>query len=197
MLVDSHNFSAAIRPFSQNLPHNPILNIGDAAKIDSLPIFAKSGEKASLVVTSPPYAGVHILYHRWQVDGRKETPAPYWISSCNDGQGASYYSFGNRQQPGLHGYFENAFNAFSGIRKVMKQGGNMVQLVAFNNPTVYLPRYLDMMEQAGFKETYILPRRSNGAKQRVWRHVPNRKWHAHGKGKTKSAREVALIHRAV
>ncbi|MCH8271573.1 MAG: hypothetical protein IH985_10240 [Planctomycetes bacterium] len=35
---------------------------------------------ADLVVTSPPYPGVHILYHRWQVDGRKETDAPYWIS---------------------------------------------------------------------------------------------------------------------
>src|SRR5262249_9675855 len=27
-----------------------------------------------LVVTSPPYPGVHVLYHRWQVDGRKEAP---------------------------------------------------------------------------------------------------------------------------
>jgi len=32
-----------------------------------------------LVVTSPPYPGVHVLYHRWQVQGRRETPAPYWI----------------------------------------------------------------------------------------------------------------------
>lgn len=33
-----------------------------------------------LVLTSPPYFGVHIRYHRWQVQGRRETPAPYWIS---------------------------------------------------------------------------------------------------------------------
>jgi hypothetical protein len=29
-----------------------------------------------LVLTSPRYAGVHVLYHRWQVDGRKEAPLP-------------------------------------------------------------------------------------------------------------------------
>jgi hypothetical protein len=33
----------------------------------------------SLVLTSPPYPGVHVLYHRWQVDGRKETPLPFMI----------------------------------------------------------------------------------------------------------------------
>lgn len=32
---------------------------------------------ARIVLTSPPYPGVHVLYHRWQVDGRKETPAPF------------------------------------------------------------------------------------------------------------------------
>jgi hypothetical protein len=42
-----------------------------------------------LVVTSPPYPGLHVLYHRWQVQGRRETPAPFWIAACQDGQGAS------------------------------------------------------------------------------------------------------------
>jgi DNA methylase len=27
-----------------------------------------------LVLTSPPYPGVHVIYHRWQVDGRKRDP---------------------------------------------------------------------------------------------------------------------------
>src|SRR5262249_52982637 len=27
-----------------------------------------------LVLTSPPYVGVHVLYHRWQVQGRRESP---------------------------------------------------------------------------------------------------------------------------
>jgi hypothetical protein len=40
-----------------------------------------------LVVTSPPYPGVHVLYHRWQVDGRKEAPLPFMIANKLDGSG--------------------------------------------------------------------------------------------------------------
>lgn len=36
-------------------------------------VFA-AGRKPKLVVTSPPYPGVHVLYHRWQVDGRAGRP---------------------------------------------------------------------------------------------------------------------------
>jgi hypothetical protein len=45
-----------------------------------------------LVVTSPPYPGVHVLYHRWQVDGRKEAPVPFMIANKLDGSGSSYYT---------------------------------------------------------------------------------------------------------
>jgi hypothetical protein len=51
----------------------------------------QTGTLADLVVASPPYPGIHMLYHRWQVDGRRETPAPYWLTNCQDGKGASYY----------------------------------------------------------------------------------------------------------
>jgi hypothetical protein len=54
-----------------------------------------------LVLTSPPYPGVHVLYHRWQVDGRKEAPAPFWIANKLDGSGASYYTMGDRKYPQL------------------------------------------------------------------------------------------------
>ncbi|MCX5653589.1 MAG: DNA methyltransferase [Planctomycetota bacterium] len=70
----------------------------DAAAISSAPCFVGGKAKARLVVTSPPYPGVHVLYHRWQVDGRRETPAPYWVAGCNDGQGASFYNFGDRRE---------------------------------------------------------------------------------------------------
>jgi hypothetical protein len=50
----------------------------------------------ALILTSPPYPGVHVLYHRWQVLGRRETPAPFWIAGTLDGAGASYYTFGDR-----------------------------------------------------------------------------------------------------
>ena len=60
-----------------------------------------------LVVTSPPYPGVHVLYHRWQVDGRKEAPLPFMIANKLDGSGGSYYTMGDRKNPGLATYFEN------------------------------------------------------------------------------------------
>ena len=44
----------------------------------------------ALVLTSPPYPGVHVLYHRWQILGRRETPAPFWIAGTLDGAGASF-----------------------------------------------------------------------------------------------------------
>jgi hypothetical protein len=55
-------------------------HVGD---IEALP------KRPNLVVTSPPYPGVYVLYHRWKVRGRKESPAPFWVADCVDGQGAS------------------------------------------------------------------------------------------------------------
>ncbi len=46
-----------------------------AETIASSSAFAPTWQPPRLIVTSPPYHGVHILYHRWQVDGRRETPA--------------------------------------------------------------------------------------------------------------------------
>jgi hypothetical protein len=37
-------------------------------------LLLKEWPEPALIVTSPPYPGVHVLYHRWQVQGRKETP---------------------------------------------------------------------------------------------------------------------------
>src|SRR5439155_24820369 len=39
---------------------------GDASLIHEHPLFLKAGFKVKLVLTSPPYPGVHVLYHRWQ-----------------------------------------------------------------------------------------------------------------------------------
>ena len=30
-----------------------------------------------LILTSPPYPGVYVLYHRWKIGGRRESPAPF------------------------------------------------------------------------------------------------------------------------
>ncbi len=166
-----------------------VLTNQDAGELDRLPVFAKQGERANLVVTSPPYPGIHVLYHRWQVDGRRETPAPYWIADCNDGEGGSYYNFGDRREKDATTYFASSLRTLRMIRRVMASGAVMVQMVAFNDPKRHLPRYLANMERAGFRE--LRPGRN-----RVWREVPNRRWHATLRGRTSSSREVVLVHRA-
>lgn len=162
---------------------------GDASELGNAKIFSEDKERASLVVTSPPYPGVHVLYHRWQVDGRRESPAPYWIANCNDGEGASYYNFGDRRESAADKYFKTSLRTLSAIRGVMKSGGHMVQMVAFNRPEMHLHRYLENMSEAGFVEISV--------GNRIWRQVPGRKWHARQKGTTNSSKEVVLVHRAV
>ena len=50
----------------------------------------KQYDAPALILTSPPYPGVHVLYNRWQIQGRKETPAPYWIIGSADSKSESY-----------------------------------------------------------------------------------------------------------
>lgn len=169
----------------------PLLIHGSSEHLSSHPRFA-NGEKVDLVVTSPPYPGVHVLYHRWQVDGRKESPAPYWIANCLDGQGASYYTFGSRAAAGIDNYFEASLRTLESIREVMRDGAPFVQMIAFADPSRQLPRYLRNMERAGFKEL----RPNTKAFRRIWRGVPGRSWHAELHGDTNSSREVVLIHSA-
>jgi len=170
--------------------HAPLLRQNDAEQIDRDPRLLAAGP-ADLVVTSPPYPGIHMLYHRWQVDGRKETDAPYWIAACNDGCGAAFYNFADRRRNAETKYFEKAEASFAAIRRVMKHNGFLAQMVAFSEPERQLRRYLGAMERAGFKEL-----RDDGAR-RIWRDVPGRKWHANYKGDLASSREVVLVHMAI
>lgn len=172
-------------------PTPPLLLHGSSERLSRQERFA-NGAKVDLVVTSPPYPGVHVLYHRWQVDGRKESPAPYWIANCLDGQGASYYTFGGRAQAGHDNYFEASLKTLEGIREVMRDAAPFVQMIAFSDPPRQLPRYLRNMERAGFQEL----RPHSKAFRRIWRGVPGRSWHAELQGETHSAREVVLIHSA-
>ncbi len=152
----------------------------------------RDGRLADLVITSPPYPGVHVLYHRWQVDGRKETPAPYWIANKLDGQGVAYYNFGDRKQEDQDDYFAESLRTLRGIRSVMKGGAPIIQVLAFSEPKKHLPRYLANMEEAGFME--VIP--TGTRYRRIWRDVPGRTWHAQLQGRTSSAREIVLIHEA-
>jgi hypothetical protein len=147
-----------------------------------------------LVLTSPPYPGVHVLYHRWQVQGRRETPAPFWIADALDGNGPSYYTFGDRKRPGLAPYFARAAQAFTSLARIAGPRTLVVQLVAFAEPSWQLPAYLGVMQDAGFREaTYSSL--ANTRDGRVWRGVPNRKWYARTRGESSASNEVVLFHR--
>jgi hypothetical protein len=147
--------------------------------------------KPRLVVTSPPYPAVHILYHRWQVQGRRETPAPYWLAALKDGHAASHYTFGSRSALGLDNYFRNVQECFGSVREIVARDALVVQLVAFSDAKSQLPRYLEAMEAAGFAET--IP--SGEGQNRIWRSVPNRKWYCNVVDKQDASREVVLFHR--
>jgi hypothetical protein len=147
-----------------------------------------------LILTSPPYPGVHVLYHRWQVNGRKETPAPYWITDCLDGNGAAFYTFGDRKQRKLENYFANMRESYEAISVIADKNTWLVQLVAFSAPDWQLPLFLEILQESGFEEVLIddIPRAIDG---RSWRTVPNRKFYADRKGSTPSSKEVLLIHK--
>jgi len=152
----------------------------------------KNMPKPTLVVTSPPYPAVHILYHRWQVQGRRETPAPYWLAALRDGHPASHYTCGSRSPLGLENYFRNVEECFRSVRQVVAQDAVLVQLVAFSDAESQLPRYLAAMDLAGFAECEAM---TISGDNRVWRSVPNRKWYCHNGKEQDSAKEVVLFHR--
>lgn len=147
-----------------------------------------------LILTSPPYPGVHVLYHRWQVRGRRETPAPFWLANRRDGQGGSYYTMGGRHQEGLPKYFKQASEIFSSLVRIADPSTLFVQMIAFSEPSWQLQKYLDVLEQTGLVEEK-LDRLASSPDGRLWRDVPNRKWYADQKGRTESSKEVVLFHR--
>jgi hypothetical protein len=159
-----------------------------AGAFDALP------NRPTLVVTSPPYHGVYVLYHRWKVRGRKESPAPFWVADCKDGQGQAHYCFGHRKQKGLTTYFEGIRSCFAGVRQVIDPRALVVQMVAFSEPEWQIPRFLESMERAGFTEvspeSLGLP-----VADRLWRSVPGRRWFALIQGILATSKEVVLFHR--
>lgn len=161
--------------------------------LEKEPLFRRI-QKPRLVVTSPPYPGIHVLYHRWQVDGRKETPAPFWIANKLDGSGAAYYTMGDRKAQELRTYFDNLRASLSSVASLCSRETIIVQIMAFSEPTWQLPRYLSVADDADLRE-FFLPNLKGSGDGRLWRFVPNRKWYADQKGKTNGSQEVVLFHR--
>lgn len=150
-------------------------------------------QKPKLVLTSPPYPGVHVIYHQWQVKSRKRTSAPFWIIGEQNGYTSSHYTFGDYRQQNHTKYFDVALQAFGSIKKIVDESATIVQLIGFSDPVKQLPKYLKVMEDAGFTEV-ALEHNSNGSIKRLWRNVPNRKWYVDVNGKYQT-KEVVLVHK--
>lgn len=132
-------------------------------------------ETPRLVVTSPPYPGVYVNYHRWKMLGRREIRAPYWISNNLDGHGLAHYTMSARADRTLDTYFERLTAAFGDVVKLVGPETLVVQMVGFNNPQLQLPRYLEALATAGLSEVTHEGLGTN-ADGRLWRTVPWRRW---------------------
>lgn len=152
-----------------------------------------AGRKPRLIITSPPYPGVHVLYHRWQVDGRKETRAPFWIANTLDGAGASYYTMGDRKRPDQAVYFDTLRGAQKSLAAIADANTVIVQIVAFSQPETQLARYNEAACAAGLEEV-LLPTLSETPDGRLWREVPNRKWYTGQRSATSASNEVVLFY---
>ena len=152
----------------------------------------------ALVLTSPPYPGVYVNYHRWKLLGRKEIRAPYWIANQLDGHGLAHYTMHARAEPTLTTYFDQLGMAFEDIARLVGPATTVVQLVGFNNPPDQLFRYLSTMSSAGFHEV-LFPELATADDGRLWRSVPSRRWWTEAQSRRSiaphTAQEVVLIHR--
>ena len=174
-------------PVAPHCVHNSAEGIENVLLLRKLP-------SPALILTSPPYPGVHILYHRWQVQGRKETPAPFWIANCIDGKGASHYTFGDRKTHHRGTYYDNLQRSFSSIVKVANENTIIVQLMGFSDPRTQLPTLLQTLNKVGLSEI-TNTQMSNSPDGRIWRKIPNRKWYVDNQWGKGSEMEVVLFHR--
>jgi len=167
------------------------LFVGSIDKLSGLKVIAENKQKIKLVVTSPPYPGVHVLYHRWQVNSRKETAAPFWLAGLRDGNSEAYYTLGGRSAHGQLEYFNRLRTVFKSIRDYVSDDVLVIQLVAFADLDRHLPEYLRAMSDAGYEETFPLD------DTRITRQVPNRKWYTNlnDMKKQQASTEMVLFHR--
>ena len=151
-----------------------------------------------LVLTSPPYPGVYVNYHRWKLRGRLETPLPYFIAGQSDGHGLAHYTMAARSDRTQHTYFQRLRAAYADVARMCGPQTWLVQVVGFSDLHDQLPRYLETMTQAGLAEAIVdgLGTDDDG---RLWRDVPGRRWWARAGDRADvvqhTAREVVLFHR--
>jgi len=176
----------------KNIKAFRVLLCSDASKIDSHKRSSTFGPPR-LVLTSPPYLGVHVLYHRWQVLGRRETSAPYWLANRLDGNPGAFYTFADRRAKAPDRYLDKLRKCFGAIAKLGDTNTKFVQLVAFPDADVQLPLYLKTLREAGLSQCDVLERGATAAS--ISRDVPNRRWYALVTNQTNSSTEFMLIHK--
>jgi len=145
-----------------------------------------------LVLTSPPYPGIHVLYHRWQFRGRKEIPLPYRVAGLVDGAYESYYTLGSRKEKSHRTYFDRIHKIFSNLNSFLRRGTPIAQVVAFSEPAIQFPEYLAVMASAGYDRIES----SEDVSEIIQRSVPNRKWYARTRPIESEVREYVLLHRS-
>jgi hypothetical protein len=171
---------------SRTLIHGSITDLATVSAIKA------QNPKPTLVLTSPPYPGVHVLYHRWQISGRKETPAPYWFAGLQDGRTTSYFTMGSRSVRGIRQYFDDLKESFCAIRSVTTPSATIVQLVGFSDKATQLQMFLQAMNEAGYNEVF----QDGQVGIYQTRNVPHRKWYTQGPKTQDAGNEVLLFHRS-
>lgn len=221
VMLDNRNFVPTVREFRKKLTElynlmldksmpqfSNITRKGESARVAQFELICGNSadpdvreeirdsidSKIRVVVTSPPYPGVHVLYNKWQINGRRESRVPYFIIGSNEHRNQSVYTMGYRKsKKGLSEYFESIRSVYSNLRNLLSRGVPIVQLVAFNHIDTQIDLFLDAMSTAGFREVkaYQSVKSSDG---RMWRSVPHRKWYTSIGNTSHSSHEVVLIH---
>jgi hypothetical protein len=181
---------------ANGLPRSLVLHQGLPGVAEHLAIARHPAPR--LILTSPPYPGVYVNYHRWKLRGRLETPLPYFIAGQSDGHGLAHYTMAARSDRTQGTYFRRLEAAYSDIAKLCSENTWLVQLVGFNDVDDQLQRYLATMNRAGFSEV-VFDHLATGDDGRLWRDVPGRRWWARAGDRSDvvqhTAREVLLIHK--
>ena len=170
-----------------DLARRRVVRLGSANSVAMSRPLNRIVGRTRLVLTSPPYPGMHVLYHRWQVRGRSETPMAYWLADANDGLGPKHYTMGGRSAVGEDLYFAGIRSTWQSVRRLLRDDALVLQLVAFTDAETQLPRYLETMAAAGYRHRPDI-------EPAGWRDVPNRRWYYRVQPTRNLARERLLAH---
>lgn len=194
----AQNFSANIIGFSQasqerwgtsSWHHHAQRRVGDSREV--LMREAAGAKRYDALVTSPPYPGVHMLYGKWQVLGRKETRAPQWIVGAKDLLQDSSFTLAPRKAEAGE-YFQAISDVFAQSRQLLRDGALSVHMVGFSKPEIQVDQYVKAVEGVGFKEIRFADEESQDG--RLWRDVPSRKFYAQSnEGAQNTSKEVCLV----